>query len=157
MFPVNILYFWQISCFYMIGYTTRSDWQKLIVYRPSEAASTTSFPDYRSRNLCFITYSPLFPLSSSLSSCPPCRPVMFLLSAPTCGLWVLRKGRGRLWRCRQPSLSGATGMNARLCPPLSHVFISCPPLHSSSSLCPPQTYTDTLMPSLGAPLHKWPR
>lgn len=52
--------------------------------------------------------------------------VMFLLSAPTCGLWVLRKGRGGLWRWQQPSLSGATAMNACLCLPLSYIFISCP-------------------------------
>lgn len=70
------------------------NWIKMFAGLPSlESPPTVSFPDYRSCNLSFITYTPLFP---GLSSFPPCRPVMFLLSAPTCGLWVLRKGRGGL-------------------------------------------------------------
>lgn len=63
---------------------------------------------------------------------------MFLLFAPTCGLRVLRKGRGGLWRWRQPSLSGGPQ-------PWMHVFVVhalsrlqiLPLLPSSSCLCTP--------------------
>lgn len=53
-----------------------------------ESPSTISFPDSRSCNLCFITYTslPYPPLSF-----PLCHPVMFLLSAPTCGLWLFEE------------------------------------------------------------------
>lgn len=78
---------------------------------------------------------------------PSCPPLMFLLPAPDCGLWVLRKGRDGLWARRQGLFEATAAYAGLCCLPLTHVFISPPPpsfFSSFISLSLPPTHTLTL-------------